>query len=220
MAKVLVTEQYLEDIGDSIRSKLDVSTRYKPSQMAAAIETIIGGGVNVADNGKVVVNGELMLQTSRSVTANGTYDTTTNNEVVVNVEGGGGGETTLGTKTITANDTYRASDDGYDGYSSVTVDVQPNLGTKTVTDNGVFAATDDSLDGYSTFTVSVKKSDINWLEEVETYAGIATTYPTPVADDAVCVSSTGEDYLYDGSQWVLMWVELTYDETMEVLEAA
>lgn len=35
-----------------------------------------------------------------------------------------GGGSTLGTKTITANGTYSASSDGYDGYSSVTVNVQ------------------------------------------------------------------------------------------------
>ena len=33
------------------------------------------------------------------------------------------GGSTLGSKTITANDTYYAEDDGYDGYSEVTVNV-------------------------------------------------------------------------------------------------
>ena len=41
-----------------------------------------------ADNGKVVSNGALVAQTSRTVTENGTYDTTLNDEVVVNVSGG------------------------------------------------------------------------------------------------------------------------------------
>ena len=43
-----------------------------------------------ADEGKVVQSGALVAQTSLNVTANGTYDTTTNNSVVVDVEGGGG----------------------------------------------------------------------------------------------------------------------------------
>ena len=40
-----------------------------------------------ADEGKVVVNGALMPQTSLSVTANGTYDTTDKNSVTVNISG-------------------------------------------------------------------------------------------------------------------------------------
>lgn len=40
MSKVLVTESYLSDIGDAIRSKNGGSTKYKPSEMAAAIKNI------------------------------------------------------------------------------------------------------------------------------------------------------------------------------------
>lgn len=40
-----------------------------------------------------------------------------------NKQGSGGGSATLIEKTITENDTYNASDDGADGYSSVTVNV-------------------------------------------------------------------------------------------------
>lgn len=42
MAHVLVTEQYLTDIADSIRSKLDTQDTYKPSEMAGAIVSIEG----------------------------------------------------------------------------------------------------------------------------------------------------------------------------------
>lgn len=45
-----------------------------------------------SDEGKVVSGGELVGQTSRTVTENGTIDTTLNNEVVVNVSGGGENE--------------------------------------------------------------------------------------------------------------------------------
>ena len=38
------------------------------------------------DEGKVVNGGALVSQTSRTVTANGNYDTTTNNSVTVNVQ--------------------------------------------------------------------------------------------------------------------------------------
>lgn len=79
------------------------------------------------DEGKVVSSGALVAQTSRSVTANGTYDTTTNDSVVVDVPTGGG--STLGTKTITQNGTYNASSDSLDGYSQVTVNVSGGGGS-------------------------------------------------------------------------------------------
>lgn len=43
MSKVLVTESYLTDIGDAIRSKNGGSTKYKPSEMAGAIKSLTGG---------------------------------------------------------------------------------------------------------------------------------------------------------------------------------
>ena len=43
-----------------------------------------------SDEGKVVSSGQLAVQSSLSVTENGTYDTTLKNSVSVNVSGGGG----------------------------------------------------------------------------------------------------------------------------------
>jgi len=65
-------------------------------------------------------------------------------------------ETQLTTKTITENGTYKAVDDGYFGYSEVTVNVPaatPNLDRKTITKDGIYKAVDDNLDGYSEVTV-------------------------------------------------------------------
>lgn len=45
MSKVLVTESYLSDIGDAIRNKNGGTTKYKPSEMAAAIKAITAGNV-------------------------------------------------------------------------------------------------------------------------------------------------------------------------------
>ena len=75
------------------------------------------------DEGRVVKSGALVDQTSRTITVNGTYDTTLNDSVTV--------ETTsnLSTKTITVNGTYQASTDNVDGYSDVTVSV-PNTYTQ------------------------------------------------------------------------------------------
>lgn len=44
MSKVLVTESYLTDIGNAIRSKNGGTTKYKPSEMAAAINGITTQG--------------------------------------------------------------------------------------------------------------------------------------------------------------------------------
>lgn len=53
MAKVLVTEKYLQDIGDAIRSKNRSSDQYRPSEMAGAINNL-EAGLDMADyiNGK------------------------------------------------------------------------------------------------------------------------------------------------------------------------
>lgn len=64
------------------------------------------------DAGKVVVEGALVSQTSRTVTTNDTYDTTTNNEVVVAVPG------PSGSISITQNDTYDVTQ-----YASAVVNV-------------------------------------------------------------------------------------------------
>lgn len=50
MSKVLVTESYLTDIGDAIRAKTKSTTKYKPSEMAEAISSIIGGDTAVIVN--------------------------------------------------------------------------------------------------------------------------------------------------------------------------
>lgn len=76
------------------------------------------------DEGKVVSNGSLVEQSSTTKTENGTYDTTFNDEVIVNVPA-----PELGSVVITENGTYLASDDDYDGYDSVTVNIQNIYGT-------------------------------------------------------------------------------------------
>ena len=86
----------------------------------ASANVNVPNSYTAADEGKVVQNGALASQTSRSIMENGTYDTTTNDEVTVNVSAG---TPTLVTKTITENGTYSAEDDDADGYSEVTVNV-------------------------------------------------------------------------------------------------
>lgn len=152
MGKVLITEQYLQDIADAIRRKNSSIEIYTPGEMAGAIMEIETGiiptgtkqiaangthdvtqyaSANVqvpntyvaADEGKVVSNGALVAQTGTTITQNGTYDTTENDEVTVTVSGGGA---VLQSKTAVRNGTI-TPDVGYDGLSRVVVNV-PNTG--------------------------------------------------------------------------------------------
>ena len=59
-----------------------------------------------------------------------------------------------GTLEATENKTYKASDENLEGYSQVTVNVQPNLQTKSVTVNGTVEP-DEGYDGLSEVTVNV-----------------------------------------------------------------
>ena len=152
MATVTINDASLTAIAGVIREKLDVETTYLPSQMAAAIGSIPTGGTDLtsADAGKVVVEsgGEYVLtaQTSRSISQNGTYDTTTNNQVVVSVSGGGGeGSPTFLSNSeasdILASEYYTSYDEDNNTWGDVDV-----YGTPTVTYSGIRTAANVGFD--------------------------------------------------------------------------
>ena len=64
-------------------------------------------------------------------------------------------DTTIVGKSVTSNGTYTAANDGFYGYSSVDVNVQPSLQDKTATSNGSVTA-DTGYDGLGTVTVNVQ----------------------------------------------------------------
>lgn len=93
---------------------------------------------------------------------------------------GGGQSADLGTKTITSNNTYLASDDGLDGYSEVTVNVPPTvpvLQSKIARQNGLITA-DAGYDGLSSVDIGVGQIG-------ETYEANNKTGGALVADQKV-----------------------------------
>jgi hypothetical protein len=121
---------------------------------------------SASDNGKVVVNQELVAQTSKNINANGTHDTTANNSVVVDVpnsyaaadEGkvvSGGALVGQTSRNVTANGTYDTTNN-----NEVVVNVPTSGGggtliQKAITQNGTYNASDDNADGYSSVMVNV-----------------------------------------------------------------
>ena len=103
----------------------------------SSVSVAVPNSYAAGDEGKVVKNGALASQTSRTISDNGTYDTTENNEVVVQVSGGGGSATLI-SKNITQNGIYLAANDNADGYSYVDVNVQGSGGS-----SGVYVGTTD-----------------------------------------------------------------------------
>ena len=71
----------------------------------SAVDVDVANSYTQWDEGKVVSSGALVSQTSLSVTANGTYDTTLKNSVTVNVAGGASGDWTVALASHTTGQT-------------------------------------------------------------------------------------------------------------------
>ena len=129
MSKVLVTESHLQDIASAIRAKNGSSDTYRPGAMAGAILAIPTGGIT--PTGTIVIS------------ANGTVDVAQYANAAVNVQ------PNLQSKTATQNGTI-TPDSGYDGLSSVVVNVSGGGGG-----GGDWPFIDEIVGGDTGFTAKV-----------------------------------------------------------------
>lgn len=107
MAKVLITEQYLDDIADAIRVKAETTDTFFPSEMAQAIMGI--------DTTGFTPTGTI------PITSNGTYDVTNYASAEVNVPTGPSVNNQNKSVNPTESQQSITADSGYTGLGTVTV---------------------------------------------------------------------------------------------------
>lgn len=135
---------------------------------------------------------------------------------------GGDIPSVLGTLEATENKTYKAADENLEGYSTVTVNVEPSLQTKSISSNGTVKP-DEGYEGFSEVTVNVqpklqeKTATANGaITPDETYYGLSKVTvnvpPTTPNLQAKTATENGEvtpDSGYDGLSKVTVNVPAT-----------
>ena len=116
----------------------------------------------------------------------------------------GGGGANLGTKSITANGTYQASDDSLDGYSEVTVNVPiPTMTSATFTQNGTYTASANT--GWNSITVNVPSSggDVGSIWFPSSPAdGVYPRTGAPSGTYYATDNVAGYSHIYVGARWM------------------
>jgi hypothetical protein len=154
----------------------------------ASANVQVPNSYSASDEGKVVSSGALVSQTSRSVTDNGTYDTTTNNQVVVNVPS----VTPTGTISITQNGTVDVTQ-----YASANVNVSGGGGGvgQLVTDETV------TITSTPTSKITIKRATFSNQIADGDIIFFRVTRDTPIANNffdgvSICFASASGAYPY------------------------
>lgn len=181
MALGIIEGNYLYDIGNALRSKMNVQNTFSPAEMAGAILNINGGGEANLGTKLIIANGlynavdddfdgysAVNVQVPVTSYNSGELNAVVNGIYNADDYGFDGFNTvniavpipsySFGDISVTQNGVYNAADSGYNGFNSVTVEVPPtvyNSGSLTVNTNGTYNASDYSLDGFNSVTVDV-----------------------------------------------------------------
>ncbi len=159
MANVIVEEQSLIDIANSIRTKNGTSNTYKPSEMASAIESITGGSSEDLSSELTTQNTLLTSQTSKL------------SDVVVALKGKASGGSSEGTsKLYTGGSVYftEAGGGSYICFLSISPDIELKNGEICKLN---FANYMDLMTSGSLTTVSVDRVVMNYSSSRKTYSG-------------------------------------------------
>lgn len=182
MSRIVTNETYYSNIASVIRQRLSVSTAYKPSEMAGAIQEIVtetthydvipftadqNGSFKAPDDvayNPVTVSVDNEIDVSpETFTQNGTYEAEAGaafNPVIVSVPIH---EYTIDALSVTSNGTYTPAQDHL--YNPITVSVPyPSMSTLHVSANGTHQAPSGTL--YSEVIASVPTDDNTMLDEL------------------------------------------------------
>ena len=164
-------------------------TNYANAQVVANVPNTYAAG----DEGKVVLSGALVSQTTRNVTANGTYDTTTNNSTIVAVPASA---VDTGTKNITAN----GNNQDVVGFAAVNVNV-PNTYSagdegKVVSSGALVSQTSATYTANATYDTTLINSVTVNVDDAPTLQNKTESYtPTESVQTDTITASPGYDGL-------------------------
>jgi len=177
-------------------------TPTSPKNGFSEVTVAVPNTYDAGDEGKVVSNGELVAQSSQTVTQNGIYDTTLKNEIVVNVQSGGSQEGTQinftnGTLSLSSRKgvdllTYNVDSDGtvsatFEEYSAVFEFFSIGLGSLSNAKYYLLEFDYETTDGLffpvGTWNLGfgISKDILNYISS----SNVALSYPDNIVRDSI-----------------------------------